>query len=231
MNGRKALITGGSRGLGRALSHKLALEGVNVTLLARNSDDLQQVVKQLPRKSHQNHSYLALDLLNTSQLTQLNSKHTQDVSILVNCAGMTNYSLLTKTSPEEICNTINLNLLVPILLSRIVGKSMLKFKSPQFRPAILNISSVLSLPEYQLPGTSVYAALKAGLNGFTKSLSGEFRDRIRVNSVLPGLIRETDMGSSIVHENIEPVSIEAVLDKCVEIIKDDSLNGECITIT
>lgn len=227
MKGRRALITGGSRGLGKALSHKLAQNGASITLVARNAALLKETAATLPKPYNQHHRILPLDLLDLHKLNQLNSQVFEDVSILINCAGMTNHLLLSRTSPTEIANTINLNLTVPILLSKLAIKPMLKSKS-EVKPVILNVSSILSSPDVMVPGTSVYSALKAGLNGFTKSISCELRQRIRVNSILPGLIAETDMGAGIKHEGVTPVSLDTVVQKCIEIIEDESINGECI---
>lgn len=230
MIGTKALVTGGSRGLGKAICHGLANQGATVTVLARNASLLQQVVQELPCDHHQSHQFIPLDLLDINQLTNIETRHFQDVSVLVNCAGMANYHLLSRTSNEEIINTLNLNLLAPMILSKMIYKLMLKLKPSTLKPSILNVSSVLSLPDYTLPGTAVYAALKAGLNGFTQSLSNEFRGRIRVNAVMPGLIRETDMGSAISYNGIDPVDIDTVVKGCLDILQNDTINGQCITI-
>ena len=96
-------------------------------------------------------------------------------------------------------------------------------------PSILNVSSVLSLTEHVLPGTSVYAASKAGLLGFTKSLSNELKGRIRVNALLPGLVKETDMGMNV-NSGLEQVSLDEVSNKAVQVLSDLSMNGECVVV-
>ncbi|CAK9436303.1 uncharacterized protein LODBEIA_P08610 [Lodderomyces beijingensis] len=231
--GKSALITGGSRGIGLAIASRLAQEGANVTLVARNHASLEAATRSLPRddRHNQHHHFQALNLLNL-----VNSNHPDALiaqkslssnTILVNCAGMTTHSLLHSTSQQQILDTLNLNLTIPILLSQWAIKNMIRNR--KLHPAILNISSVLSLTDHVIPGTSVYAASKAGLLGFTTSLANEMKGRIRVNALMPGLVRETDMGSIVDEEkNVAPVvSLSFVADKAVEMLGDLSLNGEC----
>lgn len=224
--GKTALVTGGSRGIGLAISKKLAIEGAAVSLLARNETILQQSLLELATDHGQTHTYHSLDL------TSLLLRNPQDLNfgsptILVNCAGVTNHSLLLRMTQEEIVNTINLNLTVPILLSQMVVKNMFRQKGSD--PTILNISSVLSMTEHFIPGTSVYAASKAGLLGFTKSLSKELRGKIRINALMPGLVKETDMGNKVMAD-INLVLVESVANEAIRILQDTKLNGECIVL-
>lgn len=223
--GKTALVTGGSRGIGFAISKKLAIEGATVTLLARNKATLKQSLLKLSTDYGQTHTYHPLDL--TSLLHNPQELNFGSPTILINCAGVTNHSLLLRMTQEEILTTINLNLTVPILLSQMVVKDMLRQKGSD--PTILNISSVLSMTEHFIPGTSVYAASKAGLLGFTKSLGKELRGKIRVNALMPGLVKETDMGNKAVAD-INLVLIESVANEAIRILQDTKLNGECIIL-
>lgn len=225
MNGRTALVTGASRGLGKAIATKLALSGASVTLLARNKDLLEQTKRELPTQHQQAHRMLPIDLQDHNQLPNV-IPYLNDCSILINCAGITNHKLLPRMPEEEIVNTININLTVPILLSRLAIKPMLKVK--HMTPSIINISSILSLMQYSTAGTSVYAALKAGLDGFTRSLSTELRGKIRVNSILPSLM-ETDMGEGA-QLDVNPVAVETVVQEVLNTIRDETINGECIVV-
>ncbi|KAK6197946.1 uncharacterized protein RJT21DRAFT_122762 [Scheffersomyces amazonensis] len=236
--GRKALVTGASRGLGKAISHKLASQGCSVLLVSRNEDLLRQQVKDLPQLStSQKHDFVSLDL-NDLIISPDKKKHLSsylgDVSILVNCAGVTNHSLLYRLEDSEIISTINLNLIAPILLSKLLYKPMLKLSKESINKSqpisqILNISSILSLTETNVPGTSVYSASKAGILGFTKSLSAEFKGKVRVNSILPGLIRDTDMGAGASSSlSDKSISLDHVVSKSMDILLDDSVNGQCI---
>lgn len=247
--GKKALITGGSKGLGYAISHKLAQLGCSVTLLARNEKLLMKNIRALPIIApKQEHNYLKcdlLDILNEDKTEKNINLHNEvvksltDVSILINCAGVTTHSLLPRISQSDIISTINLNLTAPIVLSKLSCRPMMKASNKTERiigsftkPIILNISSVLSMTSYSLPGTTVYAALKAGILGFTTSLAAELKGKIRVNALLPGLISGTEMGSAANVENdvFAEVTLEEVVNKAVEIISDDSMNGQGILV-
>ncbi|EMG48938.1 hypothetical protein G210_0394, partial [Candida maltosa Xu316] len=220
-----ALITGGSRGIGLAISKKLANEGATITLLARNKTKLEQSISELSTTHDQKHSYLSYDLINLIKPSP--ELYLGSPSILVNCAGITNHSLLHRTSQEEIFTTINLNLTIPIILSQMVMKNMIRNKN--LNPSILNISSVLSMTNYFMPGTSVYAASKAGLLGFTTSLAKELKGRVRVNALMPGLVKETEMGSKV-NADLTVIPLESVVNEAVRILQDTTMNGECVIL-
>lgn len=235
--GQKAIVTGGSKGLGFTLSKQLAQLGSSVTLVARNESLLKEKIQELPiLKSCQSHQYVPMDLSHEdyNKLTP----YFNECSMLINCAGVTNHNLLSKISNEEIISTINLNLITPIMLSKLIMKPMMLTASRLKKnpltdsikiPLIVNISSVLGLSEYTVPGTSVYSASKAGLNGFTHSLSKELRGKIRVNSILPSLISDTDMGQNA-NVSIDCISKETVVQEVIKVIKDESINGESIVV-
>ncbi|CAH6718354.1 3-oxoacyl-[acyl-carrier-protein] reductase [[Candida] jaroonii] len=219
----RAIVTGSSRGLGKAISQRLAHEGYQLSLISRDGSMLQSNISQLPNSNL--HKVIPFDLIN-DDLNTLGPEF-EGCSVLINCAGMTNYSLLARTDIKEIEDTIRLNLTVPIILSKLAYKPMMKNKSTKI-PVIINISSILSLPEYKLPGTSVYSASKSGLDAFTTSLSNEFKGKVRVNSILPGLIRGTDMGAKV-KSDIESVDMEKVVEKVIDVITNNS-NGETLVV-
>lgn len=250
--GKKALVTGASKGLGYALSQRLAQLGCSVTLLARNEKLLKKNIDSLPIvASDQSHRYIRCDLQELLDKESDSNMRIHNelmnsltgISILVNCAGITNHRLLPRISRDEILSTVGLNLTAPIILSKLSCRPMMKVASKlkanldleSFKkPIILNISSILSMTDNTLPGTAVYAALKAGLLGFTKSLAAEFRGKIRVNSLLPGLIVGTQMGSNAMIDDSEvklkEVSLDEVVGKAIEIISNDSINGQNVVI-
>jgi 3-oxoacyl-[acyl-carrier protein] reductase len=149
---------------------------------------------------------------------------------LINCAGITNHKLLPRLSDQDIITTLNLNLTAPILLSKMCFKPLLHSnKGSSFTPTIINISSILATSS-TIPGTSVYAASKAGLLGFTSSLAAELKGKIRVNSILPGLIQETNMGANANIDTIQKVSLEEVVKVTIDTILDESANGKHVVV-
>lgn len=230
--GQRALVTGGSRGLGLAIATSIASRGANVTLVARDEKLLSQLAMSLPVISpSQVHNFISADLIKYGQdeyptLTE----SMKEISILINCAGKANHSLLARASSGSIADTIHLNLTVPILLSKLAVKQMLrKRNASDFKPVIINISSILSVTGTMVPGTTVYAASKAGLVGFTTSLANELRGKVRVNAVLPGLVRETDMGRLFnIDDVVETCTVSEVSQAAMDLIENENKNGQCV---
>lgn len=230
--GKKALVTGGLRGLGLAIAERLARHGAGVTLVARDAAALAQRAAALPVVGElQVHGFCAADLLQIRSHADLSclARQLQGISVLVNCAGMTNHSLLARTSAEQISDTIHLNLTVPIMMSRCAVREMMRFQSDT--KCIINISSVLSVTGEYAPGTSVYAASKAGLVGFTTSLAHELRGKVRVNAILPGLIRETDMGKLALLGHSTSCTLEQVTNEVMALVTPHcTSNGLCLRV-
>lgn len=231
--GQRAVITGASKGIGQALAIRLSQLGCAITLVSRTEQLLSDTLEQLSLGQDQVHDYVVYDLAKlmrdsgTSKVEELN-KTLAESSILVNCAGVANHSLLHKLQSETIANTLQVNLLSPILLSKMALMPMLKhLRKLKIMPQILNISSMLSLSGVTIGGTTPYAALKAGLLGFTQSLLGEMNGKLRVNAVLPGLVPETDMGKTG-SKSLPSVSLKEVIDTCEKVITDQELNGALI---
>lgn len=219
------VVTGGLQGLGYAVAHRLASMGHAVTLVARNEARMRQNLATLPGGGH---DCVALDvgqlargaeLANYAALTH----RLACASVLVNCAGVTTHSLLCHCDPADIAHTLNVNLLAPILLSRLAYRQMVKR-----RGCIVNVSSVLSLTGATLPGTAVYAALKAGLLGLTQSLAAEFRGKVRVNAVLPGLM-DTAMAARVPRGAVAPILLAAVTDAVVALVEGQA-NAQCLVV-
>lgn len=238
---KRAIITGASKGVGFALAKKLADLGCSLTLIARNEDSLKQNLNQLSIKdANQKHSYISCDLAKLLTDEESAKKPILDcidgLSILINCAGLTNHTLLSRIKDDTIISTINLNLIVPILLTRLSTKPMLKQaarqKEDEIKPQILNISSVLSLTNTLMPGTSVYSASKSGLLGFTNALAYELKNKVKINSILPGLIFETEMGANanLKGEELHAIPLDTVINEAVKIILDNSINGQNIIV-
>lgn len=229
--GSKAIVTGASRGIGLALSHRLADLGCSVTMVARNGSLLEDEVKNLPTPSNQHHSTVEFDLLELVNNEKGSSsgemlEALSDCTHLINCAGVAHNKLFMKVSHAEMLSTFHTNLVAPMLLSQMAINPLMSFlKKSGLKPSILNIGSMLSISGVTIPGTAPYAALKAGLLGFTQSLAAELNGKIRINAVLPALVPETDMGKTG-SKKLPQVPMEKVLDVCEEMIIDDVYNGQ-----
>lgn len=236
--GHKALITGASKGVGSAIAQELAQNGCSVTLLARNRQLLTEKCLTLPKVvSKQSHLYIDYDLQDILQGPDKRiAESLEGTSILVNCAGITTHSLLPRCADKGIIQTINTNLIAPIILTKMASKPMLASikqlkNSPVNSPVVLNIASVLSLTDTHLKGTTVYAASKAGLLGFTTSLASEFDGKIRLNALLPSLILETEMGARAnVLKGVPVVSLKKVVEEALAAITDTTINGQLIVV-
>lgn len=231
--GQRAVITGASKGIGSALAVRLSQLGCAITMVSRNEALLSDTLDKLSTDSDQKHDYVVYDLLKlmreagTSRTDEL-SKTFNESSILVNCAGVANHNLLYKLSNEAVADTLQVNLLSPILLSKMAIMPMIKhLRKTKVVPSILNISSMLSLSGVTIGGTTPYAALKSGLLGFTQSLLNELGGKVRVNAVLPGLVPETEMGKTG-SKSLPQVPLADVIETCEKVITGSEYNGDLI---
>jgi 3-oxoacyl-[acyl-carrier protein] reductase len=196
---RVAIVTGASRGIGRAIALALAAEGANVVVnYATSSAAAQEVVAAITDAGG---TAVALQA-DVSKLEQVDSLLSQTiekfgrVDVLVNNAGITRDTLLLRMKPEDWQAVIDLNLTGVFLCTRAVSKVMLKQKSGR----IINIASVAG--QMGNPGQANYSAAKAGVIGFTKTVAKELASRgITVNAVAPGFIA-TDMTTDLKSEEI-----------------------------
>jgi 3-oxoacyl-[acyl-carrier protein] reductase len=199
LSDRVAIITGASRGIGRAVALALAAEGAKVVVnYASSSDAAQQVVTAITDAGG---SAIALQA-DVSKLEQVDALFNETlekfgrVDVLVNNAGITRDTLLLRMKPEDWQAVIDLNLTGVFLCTRAVSKVMLKQRSGR----IINIASVSG--QMGNPGQANYSAAKAGVIGFTKTVAKELASRgITVNAVAPGFIA-TDMTSELKSDEI-----------------------------
>ena len=185
-----ALVTGGSRGIGKACALELAKAGCDVVInYAGNSEAAEKTVEELKALGSNSESY-KFDVSNQVEVDENIAKIIEKygrIDILVNNAGITRDDLFIRMGEDKWNAVINTNLSSAFYVSKPVVKLMMKQRSG----AIVNMSSVVGL--YGNPGQANYSAAKAGLVGFTKSLAKELGSRgIRVNAVAPGFIA-TDM--------------------------------------
>jgi 3-oxoacyl-[acyl-carrier protein] reductase len=196
---RVAIITGASRGIGRATALALAAEGAKVVVnYASSSSAAEEVVAAITDKGG-NAIALQADVSKVDQVDALVNQTLEKlgrVDILVNNAGITRDTLLLRMKPEDWQAVIDLNLTGVFLCTRAVSKIMLKQKSGR----IINITSVAG--QMGNPGQANYSAAKAGVIGFTKTVAKELATRgITVNAVAPGFIA-TDMTSGLKSDEI-----------------------------
>ena len=189
LEGQVALVTGASRGIGRAIALELGRQGAVVVGTATSQEGADKITAYL-QEAGVSGKGMALDVTVLDQVNSTVSAIDQEygaVSILVNNAGITRDNLLMRMKDDERDSILDTNLRSAFWLSRAVIKSMMKARKGR----IINIASVIGA--IGNPGQANYAAAKAGLMGFTRSLAREVGSRnITVNCVAPGFI-DTDM--------------------------------------
>lgn len=194
-----AIVTGASRGIGRAIALQLAFEGAKVVVnYTSSSTAADQVVAEITAAGGEAVAIQG-DVSQENQVDTLiktTLEKFQRVDILVNNAGITRDTLLLRMKLEEWQAVIDINLTGVFLCTKAVSKIMLKQRSGR----IINIASVAG--QMGNPGQANYSAAKAGVIGFTKTVAKELSSRgITVNAVAPGFI-VTDMTSDIKAEGI-----------------------------
>ena len=194
-----AIVTGASRGIGRAIAIQLASQGAKVVVnYASSSAAADEVVAEITAAGGEAIA-LQADVSQENQVDTLiktTIEKFQRVDILVNNAGITRDTLLLRMKLEEWQAVIDLNLTGVFLCTKAVSKIMLKQRSGR----IINIASVAG--QMGNPGQANYSAAKAGVIGFTKTVAKELSSRgITVNAVAPGFIT-TDMTSDIKADGI-----------------------------
>ena len=232
---RNVLITGASRGLGLAMTRRLAKDGYRVLAVARKStDELAALIAESNDAVHFR-SYDLLDIDGIPALVRELRDQFGPIYGLVNNAGIGTGGLLANITFEEIDTLIRLNTLSPIMLTKAVCRSMMA----QSEGRIINVSSIVGSNGYT--ALSVYGATKASLLGFTKSLAREMgRVGVTVNAVAPGFI-ETDMTSDMSPEQMEQISKRSALRRLADaedtasavayLISDEARNITGVTLT
>lgn len=185
--GQVALVTGGSRGIGRSIAWHLATAGARVAVVARGLDRAQAAAAELPGSGNLGFACDIADGAGVDDLVKQVEAALGPIDILVNNAGVTRDTLIARMSDEEWREVMSTNLDGAFHMSRAVARKMLKRRSG----AIVNMTSFVGL--HGNPGQTNYAATKAGIIGFTKALAKELGGRgVRVNAVAPGYI-ETEL--------------------------------------
>ena len=184
-----ALVTGASRGIGRAIAQALAEEGFTVACFARDRaklEETQALIEAAEGKASVHTGDVGSDSDLEALVEEVNATH-GSLDVLVNNAGITEGEPASKISPERFREILNINLVAPYVLSRAAHPIM----KAQGSGVIINISSVYA--SQGVANNSPYCTSKAGLEGMTRALAREWvKDGVRVLGVAPGFVR-TDM--------------------------------------
>lgn len=194
LTGKTAIVTGGSRGIGRAVSLLLAREGANVAIVYAGNTAAAEETKQQAEALGAAAAVFQCDVADEQAVADMvKAVKTQfgSVDILVNNAGITRDGLLMRMKEADWQAVLDTNLTGVYHCTKAVSKLMMK----QRQGAVINLSSVVG--ETGNAGQTNYAAAKAGIIGFTKAVAKELASRnIRVNAVAPGYV-ETDMTAGL----------------------------------
>lgn len=197
LEGKVALVTGASRGIGRAIAVRLAEDGATVLVHYGKGAQAAEEVASGIRTSGGTAFVLGADLSTSAGVTELVSGVAKTLGqngtgtkldILVNNAGIAVFAPSAAYTPESIDESFAVNVRAPLLLAGRLGSAM----AERGHGSIIMISSVTT--SHSVPYAALYAATKSALNGMTKALAGEFgHSGVRVNAVRPGIVA-TDMG-------------------------------------
>lgn len=185
-----AVITGASSGIGRAYAKQLASDGMDLVLIARRADRLEELRSELDARGVSARSVIA-DLARAEDVQRLDAElNPLPVELLVNNAGLAHYMRFAELPRERARELIEVNTFAPVLLSRAVIPGMVE----RGHGAIINVASLLAFSgparAPHLPQRAVYAATKAFLVTFTEILSAELAGTgVRVQVVCPGVVR------------------------------------------
>lgn len=191
LDGTVAVVTGASRGIGRSIAESLAEGGCTVACVARDEERARAAAESLPGTGGKGYACDVSDPAACVDLIAAVEADIGPVDLLVNNAGITRDNVLVRLRDEDWQSVLDTNLKGAFNTTRAVARGMMKRRSGR----IVNIASVVGLTGN--PGQANYAASKAGLIGFSKSVAQELASRgVLVNVVAPGFI-ETDMTSEL----------------------------------
>lgn len=232
---KNVFITGSSRGIGLAIAHKFASLGANVVLNSRGEISEELLAEFKPYRV----KVLAIsgdvsDFADAKRMVDQAIEELGSVDVLVNNAGITQDSLMLKMTEEDFEKVLKVNLTGAFNMTQSVLKPMIKAREG----AIINMSSVVGLMGNI--GQANYAASKAGLIGFTKSVAREVANRnVRVNAIAPGMI-ESDM-TAVLSDKVKEAMLaqipmkqfgqaEQVAEVTVFLASQDYLTGQVLAI-
>lgn len=197
-----AFITGATRGIGRAIALELAKEGYNIALNYRTENEaLENLKKEISEIGVECYPVQGdvSKAEDSERMTKEIIEHFEQIDVLVNNAGITKDNLILRMKEEEFTDVINVNLVGTFNIT----KNVIKYMTKKRYGKIINLSSVVGISGNA--GQSNYAASKAGIIGFTKSIAKELASRnITANAVAPGFI-QTDMTNVLKDEIKEEI--------------------------
>ena len=200
LEGKNAIVTGGSRGIGRGIAKVFAAHGANVAFTYNSSEEAAKELEQELSESGvkaKGYKSNAADFEQAQELIKNVAEDFGAIDILVNNAGITKDNLLMRMSEEDFDRVIEVNLKSIFNMTKAVQRTMLK----QRKGSIINMSSVVGVKGNA--GQANYAASKAGIIGFSKSMALELGSRnIRTNVIAPGFI-ETEMTGKLDEKTVQ----------------------------
>ena len=200
LEGKNVIITGGSRGIGKGIVEVFADHGANVAFTYASSEGpALELEKQISAKGVKAKAFKsnAADFEDAHEFVKQVLEHFDSIDVLINNAGITKDNLLMRLSEDDFDKVIEVNLKSVFNMTKAVQRTMLK----QCNGSIINMSSVVGVKGNA--GQTNYAASKAGIIGFSKSVALELGSRnIRCNSIAPGFI-ETEMTGALNEETVQ----------------------------
>ncbi len=183
-NPHRVLVTGASRGIGRAVAIALAARGDDVVCAGRDVGALKEVARHHKHRMTAVVGDLALegprDALVSSAVSELGG-----LDVLVQCAGIVHYEATGTISPDALAAQVAVNLTAPMMIAQAAAPHLVRT-----RGVIVNVASTLA--HRSAPGTAVYGATKAAMVAWSRTFALELAPHVRVNSISPGVV-ETDM--------------------------------------
>ncbi len=239
LEGKTAIITGGSRGIGKAIVEVFVKQGANVAFTYSSSSESAKIIESELSTSNVKVKSYKSDASNFEEAQELAAAVLEEfgsIDILINNAGITKDNLLMRMSEEDFDRVIQVNLKSVFNMTKAVQRTMLK----QRKGSIINMSSVIGVKGNA--GQSNYAASKAGILGFTKSMAIELGSRnIRSNAIAPGFIvtEMTDqLGEDTIKQYFEAIPLkrggtpEEIANTCVFLGSDMSsyITGQVLNV-
>jgi 3-oxoacyl-[acyl-carrier protein] reductase len=205
LDNQVAVVTGAGRGIGRAIALKFAAEGANIACVSRTAENSEKVAADVRALGRKAWAY-AVDVADSKAVAAAAEKILGDagrVDILVNNAGVTRDGLLMRMSDEDWDVVLNTNLKGAFSFTKAFARGFLKQRAGR----IINVASIIGL--IGNAGQANYAASKAALIGFTKSVAREFGSRgVTANALAPGFI-ETDM-TAVLNEEVRKQLLDRI---------------------